>query len=205
MSMGKLTRALPFSTFVPMRQTILLLALLMLVGGPLGCASQPQWEPQSARQDLFLPSAMRIHPVFTQLRNWSGGANPDGVEVLIEFQDQFGDSVKSAGNVVFEIFQYRPGYPDPRGGRLVNPFIVSTDSIASQRDHWNRTSRCYSFQLACPNINPRQTCVLTATFEGSNGKRFFDTLVIEPPAREKSAPAPVTRPVKEPGVRSTQP
>lgn len=187
-----------------MRQLLLVLALFMLVSGPLGCASQPQWEP-ATRQDLFQPSAMRIHPVFTQLRNWSGGNNPDGIEVLIEFQDQFGDPVKSSGNVVFEIYQYRPGYPDPRGRRLVNPYLVSIDNIAAQRDHWNRTSRCYSFQLACPNINPRLTYVLTASFESWDGKRFNDTLVIEPPPREKPAPTPATRPVKTPGMRTSQP
>ena len=187
-----------------MRQTILTIALLGLICGGTGCGSQPQWDP-AVKQDLFKPASMRIHPVFTQVRDWTTDGKPDGVEALIEFQDQFGDPAKASGNMVFEIFAYRPGYPDPRGNRLVNPFLASVENIAAQRDHWNRTSRCYSFQLAWPDVRAQQTYVLTATCELAGGGRFTDMIVLEPLPKEPAGEQPATRPVKQPGVRSLQP
>ena len=64
-----------------MRRTIL--AIVVTCGALAGCGSQPQWEP-ARQQQLFTPTSMRIHPVFTQLRDWTGDAKPDGVDALIE-------------------------------------------------------------------------------------------------------------------------
>jgi hypothetical protein len=45
------------------------------------------------------PASMRIHPIFTQPRDWTGDARPDGIEALVEFLDQFGDPTKASGRV----------------------------------------------------------------------------------------------------------
>ena len=50
---------------------------------------------------LFGPSAMRIHPIFTRLSDWTGDGVPDGIEALIELQDQFGDPTKASGTIIF--------------------------------------------------------------------------------------------------------
>ena len=177
-----------------------LFGVLLLMFVVAGCGSQPRWQPDN-EPELFAPIAMRIHPVFTQLRDWTNDGKPDGIDVLIECQDRFGDPAKAAGNAVFEIYSYRPGYPDPRGERLSPPFLASIENVAAQRDHWNRTSRCYSFQLAWPAINPRATYVLTATLEVAGGQRFTDRLVIEPPPLE----IPREQPQQPSTIPATQP
>lgn len=183
-----------------MFRQLLLAAMLLVLAG---CGSQPNWEPRE-KQELFAPTAMRIHPVFTQLADWNNDKQPDGIEVLIEFQDRFGDPTKASGTVVFEVYQYRPGWPDPRGARAIEPYIVAIDTAAAQRDHWNRTSRGYSFQLAFPNINARVPYVLTANFElTGGGTRFSDRLVLEPPP--VAAEQPATSPANQPGVRTPKP
>lgn len=180
-----------------MRVTLGLVMLLVLAAG---CGSQPQFE-SSVKQELFKPAAMRIHPVFTQVRDWSGDGKADGIELLLEFQDQFGDAAKASGDAVFEVFEFRPGYPDPRGNRLVPPFLTTTANVAAQRDHWSRTSRCYIFQLAWPQVDPHRPIVVTATFELSGGGRFLDTIVLEPVRPVATAPTPATAP----GARNQKP
>lgn len=152
---------------------------------------------------MFRATAMRLHPVFTQIRSWTNGTTPDGIEAMIEFQDQFGEPAKASGDVVFELFQYRKGYPDPRGARVVSPWVATLDTVVAQRVHWNRAGRTYGFQLAFPQINPRTTYVLTATFELAGGGRFFDRLILEPAG--KIAETPTTSPAPESGVRNPAP
>lgn len=182
--------------------------LAVIVAGLLlvGCATRPvSPNATEAEGGMFRPTAMRLHPVFTQTRNWSGGERPEGVEAVVEFQDQFGEPTRASGQVLFELFEYRKGYPDPRGRRVVNPWVASVDSVAAQRVHWNRTGRAYSFQLSYPQINPKATYVLTATFELTGGGRFFDRMILEPPQAEPEASQPATSPAHEPGVRKSEP
>lgn len=127
---------------------------------------------------LFGPAAMRIHPIFSQIKDWTGDDQPDGIEALIELQDQFGDPTKASGRVVFELYDYSPYEPDPRGQRIANPWVGALDTLEAQRERWNRTSRTYSFQLALPSIRRDRAYVLTASFELSNGGRFFDRIII---------------------------
>jgi hypothetical protein len=201
---AQIDSVLPHLYIETMCRTLLGAILLALLVA--GCSTQPEWQPEK-EQDLFAPTAMRIHPVFTQVRDWTNDGKPDGIDVLIEFQDRFGDPAKAAGNAVFEVFAYRPGFPDPRGPRMVAPFLASIDNVAAQRDHWNRTSRCYSFQLAWPEINPGGTYVLTANFELAGGGRFNDQLVLVPQAKEnpREPASPTTGPAAEPGLPSTAP
>jgi hypothetical protein len=160
--------------------------------------AQPEKEPS-----MFRAVAMRLHPVFTQVRSWTGGTTPDGIEAMIEFQDEFGEPAKASGEVVFELFQYRKGYPDPRGARVVNPWVAALDTAAAQRAHWNRAGRTYGFQLAYPELSPKGTYVLTATVELSDGGRFFDRIILEPAAKDLETPA--TSPARQPEVRNPAP
>ncbi len=143
---------------------------------------------------MFAATSMRIHPIFTDIKDWTGDGKPDGVEALLEFQDRFSDPVKAMGSVVFELFEYRRDNPDPRGNRVANPWVASINTVDQQREHWNRTSRTYSFQLAFPAIHPTKTYVLTAIFERSGGGRFFDRTILTP-AGANHSPSPASRPV----------
>ena len=177
-------------------RSIGIVAFTILLGG---CASKPIARDE-AEMTMFGPERMRLHPIFTQVKDWTGDGAPDGIEAEVEFQDQFDDPTKAAGKILFELFQYRPGYPDPRGERIVNPWAAEMLTLEQQRDHWNRTSRTYSFQLAMPGISTQRGYVLTAMFEHSGGRRFFGHVVLNPktpetPPRGPAAlPLPATRP-----------
>ncbi len=148
-------------------------------------------------QMLFGPTGMRIQPVFTQVRDWTGDGKPDGIEVVLEIQDQFGDPTKASGRIIFELYTYRAYNPDPRGTRVVAPWEGRLDSIEDQRARWNRVNRAYIFQLAYDDIRPGESYVLTSMFELTGGGRFFDRLIIE---GEKAEPKTSTPPVIAPPV-----
>lgn len=150
---------------------------------------------------LFAPTSMRLHPVFTQVRDWTGDGQPDGIEAVVEIQDQFGDPVKASGRILFELYTYRAYNPDPRGQRLANPWEGRLDSIEDQRARWNRVNRAYIFQLAYPDAKASGDYVLGATFELSTGGRFFDRTIIE---GERKKPGATTGPSPLP-VRNTVP
>lgn len=176
------------------RWCILAVAVLLLAG----CESNKPYPRDVTDAALFGPAAMRIHPIFTQVKDWTGDGQPDGLEALIELQDQFGDPTKASGRVIFELYAYQPYSPDPRGKRLANPWIGDLSSLEAQRNRWNRTSRTYSFQLACDAVRAEGTYVLTAMFELSSGGRFFDRIILTPPQR------PALVPTTSPAAPATQ-
>jgi hypothetical protein len=159
--------------------TALITPVLLLF---VGCrtASQPT---DDTRPGIFMPVRLRLHPVFTQLQDWTDDGKIDGVETLIELTDRFGDTTKAAGVVRFELFNYRPFDPDPRGDRLFPPFEGRLLTFEQQQAHWSRPSRAYLFQLAAPSLDPSRAYVLSATFDQTGGGRFFDQIVIEPVRR----------------------
>ena len=203
----------------PTHRRLIATALLLVVavvligaGGGMGCQSSPRPYARDATDAaLFGPAAMRIHPIFTQVKDWTGDNHPDGIEALLELQDQFGDPTKASGRVIFELFEYRKYDPDPRGERVVNPWIGDLSSLEAQRDRWNRTSRTYSFQLAYDQIREDRPYVLTATFELSGGGRFFDRIILEPkeprvaPSTQPATTQSATQPVSGGDSSSTQP
>jgi hypothetical protein len=153
---------------------------------------------------MFGPVSMRIHPIFTQVKDWTGDGKPDGIEALVEFQDQFGDPTKASGQIIFELFGYRAYHPDPRGERLENPWIGTLSSIEEQRARWNFASRTYLFQLEYPPIRADRNYVLTATYQGPRG-RFFDRVIIEAQPKQPTS-GPTTAPATEPATQpATQP
>src|SRR3982751_3083148 len=105
---------------------------------------------------------MRVHPIFTRTRDWNNDGVADGIDAEIEFLDRFGDPTKADGRIVFELFNYRRDSMDPRGDRVVSPWIASVDSADEQQARWNRTSRTYSFKLAYSTLSRAKTFVLAA-------------------------------------------
>jgi hypothetical protein len=178
-----------------MRIPLLLLAIAWVTG-----CSQPDFDKEStADVSLFNATSMRIHPIFTQVKDFNNDSKPDGFEVLMDFQDQFGDPSKAAGSIMFEAFVYVEGSPDPRGIRLANPWIGSMATLEDQRARWNRTSRTYTFQLAYPAVDADKSYVLTATFRSATGGRLFDRVVLEGADERKSSTVkPATQPATKP-------
>ncbi len=160
----------------------MLLAVMLLVAG---CARNSLPARTSRDATMFGPTRMRIHPIFTQVKDWTGDGRPDGIEALIEFQDRFDDPTKASGSAVFELFEYRPYNPDPRGQRVTNPWTGSLVTVDEQQARWNRTLSTYSFRLPFDTVRENRAYVLAAAFDRSGGEgessRFFDRIVIEVP------------------------
>ncbi len=127
---------------------------------------------------MFAPRAVKLHPVFTKIASWSGDERPEGVEALVELRDQFDDTCKGAGSLVFELFEYRTNQPDPRGKRISNPWQADIATVDQQRERWSKTSRCYTFRLAADKVATTGRYVLTVSFTPTNGSRLFDRVVI---------------------------
>ncbi len=190
---------------------------MKLMGGLLlvliltGCTSRPALR-LTADDTLFGPANMRIHPSFTQIKDWTGDNRPDGVEALVQFTDRFDDPTKAAGRVMFELFDYRPTSPDVRGKRLADPWFGPIATLDEQRQHWEKTSGTYSFRLPDDAIRADRTYVLAATFDRADGGRFFDQLVLVGKGEEtkhvEPGKLPGTRPAMDrssPGSRTPQP
>src|SRR5215204_2588470 len=135
----------------------------------LGCGGETPFPRAEIDAQLFGPVGMRIHPIFTQVKDWTGDGKPDGIEALLEFQDRFDDPTKASGLAVFELFGYRTYDPDPRGERVTSPWTGSLVTVDEQRARWNRTLSTYSFRLAFDGVRENRTYVLTASFDRSAG------------------------------------
>jgi hypothetical protein len=144
-----------------------------------GCSPQQDPMPRTTEEDrLFGPVSMKLD-TFSKVKDWEGKGVPQGIEALIEFDDRFGDRTKAAGTVVFELFDYRPYWPDPRGNRLANPWTGSLTTYDEQKAHWEAASGAYMFRLAYDQAAWNHDYVLTATFETVAGARFFSRIVLQ--------------------------
>jgi hypothetical protein len=167
-----------------------------------GCAgASPLWTRDVAEAEMFAPVAMNFHS-FTAIKDWTGDDDPDGIEAVIEFEDQFGDPTKASGTFLFELFNYRRADPEPRGRRIAR-WAASIQSLLDQRQRWSRISRTYSFQLADQppvfRVDPSRSYVLTAQFQSSSGGRAFTrTLLLAQQPEVPSATQPATQPATGP-------
>ena len=149
---------------------------------------------------MFSPVSIRLHPAFTLVKDLSGGTGaPNGIEALVEFDDRFDDPTRAAGSLLFELYEYRSGWPDPRGRQLSLPWPGSILTVDQQYAHWDRALRAYSFQLAFPQVRTDRDYVLTVEYESGNGPKLFAQTII---SATKPRYRPVTRPVSnEPSTR----
>jgi hypothetical protein len=183
-----------------MRRLLILSSLMFVLASCSSFHLTPQANEQSAQ---FAPVAMRIHPIFTRITDWTGDNYPDGIDALLEFQDQLGDSCKASGRVIFELYSFQKFDAERKGPRICNPWVGTLESVDDQRLRWNRTSRTYGFQLAWSAISATDTYLLTAEFQQANGGRFYDQIVLEPPQgayAAKGTTVPTTFTSEEPST-----
>lgn len=159
---------------LPVRIALSLVVCAALVSG---CKSRTVVAPRD--EATFGPVSMRLHPVFSRAKDFDGDDKLDGIEAMLEFQDAFGDPTKASGRVIFELFELRANQPDPRGRRVVNPWLGSLMTLEDQNERWNRASRAYLFPLDFPRAGEPGDYVLTAQFDTSDGRRFFDRLILQ--------------------------
>jgi hypothetical protein len=172
-----------------MTRRLVILSLFLVA---VGCSSSRKPGEGDA---MFGPISMRIHPIFTQVKDWTGDGKPDGIEALIEFSDRFEDPTKASGRIIFHLHEYRRDFPDPRG-KLVSelPWIGEVQTLAQQKEHWSRTSGTYSFRLAYAQVASDKDYVLAAMFERTGGGRFFDKIVLTAQSQEIKRVGPATLP-----------
>ena len=178
----------------------------------VACGCQKSGYTRSAADaEMFGAQAVRIHPTFTRTKDWTGDGKPDGVEAVLELQDEFGEPTRATGRAMFEIYQYRPYHPDPRGRRVEAVWDWPLTTRQQQVEHWSRALRAYSFKI--PYDPGNHTVVLAATFDLNGDKpRLFDQIILEPSGRTAPPPGaeeegPQTRPGRERGRQrpTTQP
>jgi hypothetical protein len=188
-----------------MRQGWIWSMLFVLVAG---CQSANR--SRSPGEDaMFGPAYMRIHPTFTHIIVANQDSDINGIDAVIEFQDQFGEPTRSAGTVLFELYAFRPSDPNPRGVRLAH-WEAALDTKDEQLAHWNPAVRGYSFELQYDKINTDNSYVLTAQVnrEGQEGPttstepgagdvggggRFFGQLVLETTHEGKHGGRPIPK------------
>jgi hypothetical protein len=148
---------------------------------------------------MFSPVSLRLHPAFTLVKDLSGSNGaPNGIEALVEFDDRFEDPTRAAGSLTFELYEYRPGWPDPRGNRLSLPWPGKILTVDQQKAHWDRALRAYSFQLSYPAVRTDRDYVLSVVYDPGNAPMLFAQTIIAATTRKT---APVTRPTNESSTR----
>jgi hypothetical protein len=176
----------------PLAATALLVVVLLTSGCESG--GYPRSE---ADKEMFGPKAIRVHPTFTRVKDWTGDGKPDGIEAVVELQDEFGEPTRATGTVMFELYQYRQNFPDPRGRRVPQVWVWPLIHKNEQVGHWSRALRAYTFKIG---YDPgRQPVVLGATFRLGDG-RLFDQMIVEPavPVAPLPTTAPATAPARTP-------
>src|ERR1700712_2827317 len=102
MTVISLTRFASARTFPAMHRWLIAISSILLL---VGCKAFHTYPRDATDAALFGPAAMRIHPIFTQVKDWTGDGHADGIEALIELQDQFGDPTKASGRIIFELYE----------------------------------------------------------------------------------------------------
>lgn len=174
-----------------MRRTVFCAAIPLLLS-LASCASGPRARTAEEAM-LFGPRSMRVHPTFTRVKDWTGDSRPDGIEAVVELQDEFNEPTRATGSVMFELYQYRPTHPDVRGRRVPQVWVWPLARRNEQAAHWSRALRAYTFKI--PFDPGRSPVVMEATFElGAQRGRLTNQIVIEPPAPAPAAPSTAPSP-----------
>jgi len=152
-------------------------AVVLLAGcrsaDPAGTAPPPA--AFAVEQVRFQRSFTRIIPAATP-----GAA--DTIESYVELRDKFGDPIKAMGEFRFELFRYRPAFPDPRGARFEHDGLQILDlrGIEVNQQHWDSITRSYRLPLRLPQeARSLKRIVLQVTFSPDPQYRFLDVLVLE--------------------------
>jgi hypothetical protein len=178
-----------------MRRLVLCAAAVPLVLSLASCGPDRRRTADEAK--LFGPKLMRVHPTFTRVKDWTGDGKPDGIEAVVELQDEFGEPTRATGSVMFELYQYRETHPDVRGRRIPEVWVWPLVHREEQTAHWSRALRAYTFKI--PFDQGRATIVLEATFElGADRGRLTDRVVLEPAAPTTPISPPATAPTTAP-------
>lgn len=137
---------------------------------------------------LLLPDEIRIVEAFTGFRSFDQDERPDGIELLLQPMDTYGDPVKIAGTVRVELYAFLPASGEPKGERLCEPWEVPLLTEQDQKRYWNNVTGMYEIPLKFPtDLSPKgDKFVLRVTYNTPLSEHMTDEFVM-------AAPADVTR------------
>ena len=123
-----------------------------------GCSGGPGWSVSGARPEpaaegsvkipppvnYLLPKSVNIHP-FTGMRTFDEAGGIRGIDVRVEAKDAFGDATKAFGKFIFQLYQFLPQNPNPKGKLIMT---WEEEMLDPQKNllHWN-IHRTYEFKL----------------------------------------------------------
>lgn len=122
--------------------------------------------------DTMLPWSINIHPL-SGTRAFDDPAGAQGIEARIEARDVYGDTTKAFGDFRFELYEFVPNSPKPKGRRLAMWSESVVQPEANLR-HWDSINRWYVFKLQCYEpLPPGKQFVLSVVFSSPFTQRLF--------------------------------
>ena len=133
---------------------------------------------------LLMPQQIRIVEAFTGFKSFDEDDVPDGIELLLQPVDSFGDSVKIAGVVRVELYAFLQASGNEKGDRVCAPWDVPLLTEDDQERYWNKITGMYEVELELPaGIRPTGSkYVLEVTYNTPLTTHMFDECVLELPA-----------------------
>jgi len=138
--------------------------------------------------ELLLPQRVRIVEPFTEFTSFDDDERPDGITVLVQPIDSFGDSVKIAGLVRVELYNYIQASGNRAGNRVCEPWEISLTTQSQQRRYWNTVTGMYEIPVKLPaglSLGARKY-VVVLTYNTPLETHLTDEATIELPTAIKS-------------------
>lgn len=128
-------------------KTAILLVPIALASGCRG-PQGPEYDAAERQALLEGIAADKIEIVapFTKPASFDDDPLPDGISVVLSAVDKQGERIKITGQIVFELYTYRPASADPKGQQL-QTWQLGLAGDKDQRTYWNHTTRMYDFPL----------------------------------------------------------
>jgi hypothetical protein len=163
------------------------ITIAMLLLATVG-ACGPRYEdisqnPESAGLlELLLPQEVQIVEAFTEFKSFDDDRIPDGLEVLLQPTNAFGETVNIVGGLRFELYSYQQASGIPAGKRYQQWDVV----LASKDDHqryWNKATQMYEFQLLfdVETIPREEKYVVQVTYNSPLKKHLTGQAVVDAP------------------------
>ncbi len=168
-------------------QTSLFLATCFAAVAVCGCQKKTAIDDPDARQmvELLMPQRVEVVEAFTGFKSFDADETPDGIELLLQATDSFGDPVKMAGVVRIELYTFVQASANRAGERVCAPWEVTLVSEADQQRYWNMVTGMYEVPLEFPDdLSPRDLSpgghkyVLQVTYNTPLGTHLTDECVL---------------------------
>lgn len=158
--------------------------LFLALVSSTGCTISLNTTDQATRQQLSLlmPAEVNIVDPFTRFCSFDNNSRPDGIELLLQPVNSFGDPVNIAGTVIVELYAFGQASGDNKGAKL-EQWDIALMSERDQRMYWNRTTSMYEFQLQFNQaaLSPNHKYVLQVTYNTPLKEHMLDEYVLEVP------------------------